>query len=368
MPAPPFLSEVGYSAFDFSNAEEWSELGPTPEKAPGGPDAFSVEKADAVLVGKIPSSRRLQCRRDTLGYAYTDSTHKLYRVNPVRHPDWDDCHATGLSLHRACIRGNDALLSGGRTQPKYEATKPLGSIAYTTNYELAEATIRFGQLPYPLIDDSDMFYLDGVTPLPEYYRNVDWSHDVKEEVSTLNSETDRQLIFCEGSTPPNGTAFPGRAIEYVCKTSLAWRWYNVPEEYLFAGDDGEPVKIQRCLGRVNSVDFYGYPAGTLLLLGAQLVKFQYPWRFFDSVYLTRSVPAFGYHVTFLISQFDPTPAVTTTTVPGTALARGHNLMPYRTVVSGTTTRWYLATLGGSPTGPRLIPGIDFATLFTNANV
>lgn len=368
MPAPPFLAEPGYTPFDFSDAEDWKEAGPTGDNSPGGPDVFSKEKADAILVGQIPSSRRQQFRRDTMGYAYTDSTHKLYRVNPVRHPEIDDCHAVGISLHRKGIRGNDALISGGRTWPKLENPRPQGSIRYTTNYQLADATIRFGQIPYDVIDDADMFYLDGTTPLEEYWRNVDWAHDVKPEVSTLNSETDRQLIFAEGATPPLGTAFPGRAIEYVCKTSLAWRWYDVPEEYLFQGVDGEPVKIQEALGRVNSVDFAGYVAGTLLLLGVQLVKFQYPWRFFDPVYTTRSVPAFGYHVTFFVSQFDPTPAVATTTVPGTPLARGHNLQPYRTVVAGTKTRWYLATLGGGASDPRLIPGTDFKKLFENANV
>lgn len=362
MPAPPFLAESGYAPFSF--ADDWRELG-SADKAPGGADSFSVEKADCLLVGQIDVAKELQARRDILGYAYTDSTYKLKRVNPLRHPKYDDCHATGLSLHRYGIVGNDAYM-----KPKDAAVRPLGSVPYVAKYQQSEATIRFTQLPYPVVDDSDMTYIIGGSPIPEYYRNVDWSHDVKPDVSTLNAEVDRQLIFCEGypsTTTPSPASFTGRAVEYICKVALAWRWYSVPEEYLFAGDDGEPVKILNCLGKVNASDFFGYIAGTLLLLGVQLIKFQYPWRFFDPTYPTRSTPAFGYHVTFLISQFDPTPGVSTTTPPGTPLARGHNLFPYRQITTGTSTRWYLATLGGSPTGPRLIPAADYATMFTNVN-
>jgi len=361
MPAPPFLSEPGYAPFSFT--DDWQEVAAA-DKAPGGPDTFTKEKADCILVGQIDAAKEVQMRRDVFGYAYTDSTLKLKRVNPVRHPKHEDCHATGLSLHRFGIVGNDSYL-----KPKEASVRPLGSIPYTAKYQKSEATIRLTQTPYPVVDDSDMTYIIGGAPIPEYYRNVDWAHDVKEDVSTLNAEADRQLIFAEGypstTTPPS--SFSGRAVEYICKSALSWRWYDVPEEYLFAGDDGEPVKIQNCLGRVNSVDFYGYVAGTLLLLGVQMIKFQYPWRFFDSLYPTRSTPAFGYHVTFLVSQFDPVPGVTTTSTPGVPLARGHNLMPYRQVVTGTSTRWYLATFGGSPTGQRLIPGADFAQMFTHVS-
>jgi hypothetical protein len=370
MPLPPFYDSSGayvdgYSPFVFST--EWREMGD--EMEPGGEDAFSLESSRSMCSGIVGGKRLEALRRDALGYAWTDDdTMRLYRKNPVRHPRYHDLHCTGISVRRRGLSGNKSVEdpnNEGGNLPKITSTVP-GTLPHTCHYEDATANLAFAQLPYTVREDVDMVY-DSTQG--EWFRNVDWQHEYAPDVSLLNATGPRGLKWAEGplgpgsSSPNTPRSIPSpNIVEYVVKTKMSWKWYGVPEEYLFDNLTGEPGGIIWCLGKTNSTEFYGWELGTLLLLGVKLDKFQWPWVRMDGSSATVKVfPSFGYNVTLLLSYTNPEPGVVD---PATPLAYGHNLYPLREENS-IRTKWYLATLGGTASGDKLIQSANYSYIFSH---
>lgn len=358
MPRPPFFDDPIDE--DFDPESQWVEESESPK--PGGGGSFSWGQASDALSCSIYDSLRLPFIRNVCGFAWTNNSQRMFRQPPLRHPYYEWLYATGVDFHRDVPAGNPDPPINSRFA-HYLTKNPTGSVPKHSYYEHCMATVKFEPIPYPALTDGEVYETETVAP--ESLRYVDYHHDTAPEISQISAKVGRVLKFAEGpANNPKGKEFPSEIFEYLCKTAISWKWYFVPHEFLFRTGDIVPRFVPECLGRVNSSAFKGGPAGVFLLLGAKLEKFQWPWMW-PGLNAGELYPAYGYHVTLVVSHFDPTPAVET--AGGTPLARGHNLLPWSPKVASHDTVWYLATRGGGETDPRLIPGVDFRRIFLHAD-
>lgn len=125
-------------------------------------------------------------------------------------------------------------------------------------------------------------------------------------------------------------------------------WYQVPEIGLFdrlggQATGGRSRNIENCLGKLNHMEFMGYPAGTLLL--ENFVPVPYP----DPLGRRRF-----YNVELNFLFFDPEPVSAETQALG-VLSRGHNL------VLAPNGKWCFARRKGVGTG--IYQYADYSTIF-----
>jgi hypothetical protein len=159
--------------------------------------------------------------------------------------------------------------------------------------------------------------------------------------------------------------------------SIEFTWYSVPNNFLF-NRYGRAPHIDAGLSCVNSVDWNGYAAGTLLFEG---------WRYEPVMApVTPSLvndPTIAnteqstlprmWNVVFSFKYFDPPrdPLMVSDTVtyPPTFKNRGHNLAPNvsknLTLAGGVPTQiyWYPVIVAAIPTASPYT-GYSFETLFT----
>ena len=354
---------TGYNAYaydpnignpnDFTEDDWLERIALTPE----GNHVFSKRSSKSSILVEIPFSKIVSAKSFVLGYDYADkyAPYFLHRRNPIRHPLHLELVADSVQFRPYVPVGNPMNFDNA---PHVDSADLSINITSYANYQKALMMVEFGQLPYNLRNDADR----GTGWNNEYERNVDFFSDVSAEVNVISASTAKALTFCEGSTPPKGSSFPGDLGEYISKLNFVWKWFDVPHEYIFQ-PNGVPQKLLNCLGYVNNSKFAGCEAGTLLLQGVRLTKFQLP-------YVTSNYdPAFLYDVTFHVQFFDPPPALGYPDPPAPAVPttgsqfRGHNLMPWAQKVAGKSSIWYAATRGGGTSDVRYLPEIDFATMF-----
>ena len=374
-PPPPGAPPSAEKAWAYS---EWQEL--IAASCPSGADLFSETSESAALSVVIQNGQRRDFMFKTLGYTWCERTtpFRMHRVNPMPHPFWGFIYATQVGFTPFNPAGNPVDPDG---KPKVTVTGTSFPVAAYSNYTHCHAVVNFGALPYSLRED---FEFGSTTFLVESDRNVDWFANTTGEVQVISAETGRQLTFTEGPVgnpgpavsppPPPGVppppsvakSFQGEIGEYVVKANFTWKWFCCASEYLLNAA-GLPSKILKGLGKVNLTAFRGHPAGTLLLTSFNLERYVLPWRLVPEFGGTGTEPAFAYNVTFIVSQFDPDPAVLSMTPPGVPLFRGHNLQAWAATVDKINNSiWYAATRGGKDDDPRYLPSYEFAKLFEPA--
>ena len=342
-PATP-ATEIAWTYAD------WEEV--LAQQFPAGAELFSETNESCALAILIRNSQRREFLYKVPGYCYADpgSPYRLRRVNPLPHPFWGFTFATQVGFTPFNPAGNPADIAG-KPKVTYGFTSAAFPVDRSGYYTHCHAVVNFGSVPYPLREDSDF----GTTGyLTEADRNVDYYADTAGEVSIISAETGSAITFIEGG--PVGKPFKGEIGEYVTKINLTWVWYGVPSTYLFNAS-GLPIRLLRCLGKVNLTPFRGNPAGTLLLSSFNLKRYAIPWR--QSVGAS-SDPVFAYHVTLVVSQFDPDTAVEPPAF------RGHNLMPWAATRAANGSIWYAATRDGTTGGPRYLQSAEYSDLFKHA--
>ncbi len=332
---------------------EWLEA--IQQAAPS--DTFSNDNAESVIpvyIEDATESRLRSALTFVLGYAVADSgtPYKLHRVNPVEHPIWGyQMRASSVSFTRFNIVANPENTSGNEPHKTSQITGAEGLIKRYATYGQCWMNVRFSQRPYFLYEDDDP---DFIALGSELHRYVERTEEPSLEV--LMSDSGGVMFWAETGTdgPTIGNAFPGQIGELIQKKTINLLWREVP--IWFTHDaDGNPSKIESCVGRVNSVDFLGYAPGTLLFQPPKFDKRMYP-------YFSDDGRAFYHNILIQFSHFDPTPGASS------PLARGHQLMPWRGGSSeagtfGSGPGWYTATRGNSTSEKLYLREADFFEAF-----
>lgn len=271
--------------------------------------------------------------RQIIGYARkVIGTTALERHVPMRHPRWYWMRAEQISA----IQG---LSWNGKEVP---FGSPISA------YKVAVLTVLFKTPNYAVRRDSEMG-ADG-----EWMRFVEKNR--KSSVEFLMPERGT-LKFVEGPASILNKEFRGNRGQINMRTRLTWRWVGVPDDGLFTlgGSErgGVPSRIDSAVGRVNSTEFAGYPAGTLLCEAPEFKPVMYPVHpgYVMAKDFIWDVPRM-WDVTLVFVHFDPP-----YDAAGGFTSRGHNLCP-----APVSKFWYKAGTAGSTSYP-LYDSTEFADIF-----
>ncbi len=240
------------------------------------------------------------------GYSYTDSSNRLCRLNPLRHPfySWLYCSAV------TDIRG--VQVDAEEPKESYEVPGSLDAIA---KYKKIRCVLEFSPLPPGMVlkEDSDVQVSGG----------GEWERNVTVSVSPVNEFLQVKSGQIKFNTP-SVTNLDGRAVsttQYlrIQKTKYMIKWHQVPKTYVM--DQWNPVQISKAAGKVNDTEFFGFPRGTLLFLNDPVIEpYASPLRVGDE-----EDDIYYVDITLPMLFFDPPNGIAS---PNTGHdIRGHNLLP-----------------------------------------
>src|SRR4051812_40914675 len=157
---------------------------------------------------------------------------KLMRDLPEVYPDIDSLY---------CISCN---LREGIGRPR--ATGTFDSV----EYDRARYEVTYSILPYLLVPDEAIHN----TPGEELGRFVERQVQYEVEAITLPGAAFKWV--------DTGTSIMEPGVKNFWGVTQEWNWFGLP--------DYPRAALVNCLGKTNSADFDGYPAGTLLLLSPEV--------------------------------------------------------------------------------------------------
>lgn len=321
----------------------------------GGPDVFSNDNCEAVLVGFIDWDLRYSFLKAVLGYSYLDNL-SLVRNTPLQHPWFSWLYASSASIESVQVTADDL---------KRDAPDPDKAFDYA-GYNKAKVSIHFTPLPYVVKEDDEInTYNSGNAEWERYF----WDSDCEGSLQVI-SQAGRRLYFAEGDVAspfyPKGIPFPTDLGVYAYQTNRKFMWEDVALEYV-CGVDGDSFtlpKIDAAVGCVNETDFLGFKAGTLLMNPYRIIRKQWPL-------LTTDTSIFKLSIEFNMVYFNPASGVSPQTY------YGHNLQPWggnTDLVGGRAPsstagigKWYYSTNDGTTGGSPLLPSYEFRNCFEAAD-
>lgn len=241
---------------------------------------FSREGGRATLSLHFDSVTLWGAIQTILGTVRRKGDGTLNRVAPLAHPDYPWMLAERISN----IQGRGAPSKASISAP-VEGINP----AYGAVYPDYLFTVEFAQMPWAALSDSAIalttldattateYYDDAVSltdPQATRYAN-EWtryvSFDFLPDVDVMTA-THGHRKFRTTGVAPNGYTFPGAPHTYVGRATVAVTWHYVPWGLVL--DPNSP--IVKYLGRVNQIDWAGFPAGSLLYLAAKIKRYMAP--------------------------------------------------------------------------------------------
>ncbi len=276
-----------------------------------------------------------------LGGSYVESDGTLKRVLPIQHPK-------DPKLRAIRIGGTQGLKFEGRKDGQGPTDAALAKYA---SYNRRLVRVDFAPPAWNIVTDAGVV-VDGVAQ--EWKRNVSSDPDTKIYIVSRGNTGD--FKFAEGvDNDPKGKGFQGEVNFPEVKTDLNLVWKYVPLDYLADTSKLFPFarKVIAAAGKVNSEEFEGYAAGTLLLLEPRVDKYlSGTLRYNNPVTGEAAPPYYMCDVYLPIIHFDP-PSFSST-------YRGHNLKPW---LKGSSFMYHLATSNGSVDGATLYGAYDFKKIF-----
>lgn len=349
---------------------DWVELGDIEQT--GGGNQIARDDGVKTMVGLIPTAKEYDFELKAAGVAWADlaSPWHMHRINPLPFPkNWQyrcvtaDAVLWNPNTVNRAADGQPASYKAvvpspwlNLTQNGWDGNKA-ARLPVTNDYTRLKATMRFRQVNYAVLEDSEMDYtVSGVTyRLSEVYRNTEFFSSVDPILDLLMTGTTQFLQWADGPVGVVGTDLTAKMPEYVQRASFVAVWHAVPYEYIIAPGAYLPKKIMDGIGCVNSADWYGFKAGTLKLEAPRFKK--------SSQAAVRVIPGnfnanYVFDIFFPFSFIDPEPGM-----GGSSVFRGWNLSLY-----SSTGKWYSVKRKGS-TGtplPYLKP-YDFNKLFEHVS-
>lgn len=208
-----------------------------------------------------------------LGYSVRVGN-SLERHIPWRHPYFEWLYATQITS----MRGVD-------WQERFAT--PFGAVS---RYGLERLSVTFSTLPFDVIEDA--------VGVEEWNRFV-----IKSSKPTSELAASDRGAFKFAAGPSAGLPFKGAIATSIARTTLAWKWMYVPDNYIFNAN-GVGVNIEAGLGRINGAAFSGRPAGTLLFETVEYEPVMAPVSPQTLGYQAWQPPRL-WNVTFYFKFFDP---------------------------------------------------------------
>lgn len=318
----------------------WAELTDTTSKSDAN---WDTEEPRVTMQMIINDSDQETAIKQILGFSSVvgnAGAQKLSRQLPWQHPRFYYLRAKRITSLK-------------RWQPYGQA------IAHTFNaaaFQYASLTIEFSSFPF-------RFLTDGQAQGKEYLRYVEKRYKPAAKILT----SDRgQWQFNDTNSPSNGVAIRGSIGYPITDGIVEFRWYQVPENWLFNAN-GVPTKLNAAINTINNNTFppavggvKGYPTGTLLLDVPDIIPVTQPINPRDMGF-DDNLPARCYDVVLPCRYIDPPTNGATPGQDGLAPSRGHNLAPDP---KSPTGQWY--TISAISGGRNLFNGSDFTAIFKQA--
>lgn len=260
---------------------------------------------------------------------------RLKRRLPAAHPYYNWLYATKIND----ITGLKPY--GRQLGESYQVEPELNHIYDFTTYEKYKVQVQFEPRPYLMMDDEelkgkertvrwyydvDLNFVDFQDPM-EYLRFVDI--ETKPQAEFLSSPVGQFVFKTQSGGGVNDVSVTnqngGGVNMIIVKSEVRFTWFFVPYEIAFSEN------ISDAFGKVNQYDFFGYPKGTLLMVGAETKRYPPPEQ------LQRLDPAFNTSVsqklcdiTLVCSAFIQPSRDLSTDIPASdafKIKDGHNLLP-----------------------------------------
>ena len=326
---------------------------------------FSANKSQSVMVFDIElqqvEGEMERLVKDLLGYSevHPDVPSWMRRWLPARHPHLPFMSCVDAQIQGIGVGQRQAGFFGDYQFPNNGAGKP--------NFRV---TATFQTLPWNVLTEEDI--TNGNGERQEWLRYVEKVDDPQLDFLT----TERgQMKFAEEATngedaDGNESNIDGSNVRQGWPIRSATRhirmvWRQVPYDGIYNPDNGQLTpRITDGIGKVNSLDWNGYPAGTLLALEPKITQKVQPVSE-GQIALGQfpGEPVRSLDIEFVFSHFDPPYDPFSTTYPPDQLTeptRGHNLVP---TTLASPNYWYLVTRNGNPDGQRLYQSYDYRTFW-----
>lgn len=327
---PYFDNVLVESPEDTFTKSDWLEV--IGNEQAGG-ESFTLEGGEGAINVKVKWGKARSFLRFALGWSYADkeSPFRLRRENPVYHPRFPWLTASSVSFAGSTPVGVEGV--GTKVDGVFS------SGVKVAKYDHCIATVRFADRPWTFLDDEF-----AISPATEAARNTYF--DLTPSVEIISAEGINNIMFANGPGIDNKVPAPFGTLMAKVTYTLNWMW--VPQEYISLDESDVflPSNIMSCVGRVNSAEFMGFPAGTLLLQPPVFQRFRFPISTAGGFY-----GYFGWNIRLPMQYFDPERGAVIS-----ATYRGHQCIPRR-----EDLLWYGAKrdIGGT----KLYPEADFANIF-----
>lgn len=287
---------------------------------------FRVEKANlGAVVSEILGS--VQKSGDPSG--------RLKRVLPAAHPYYDWLYATRINS----ITG--VIPDGRQLGESYQRGPDQNYIYDLVTYKYYDLEIQFEPRPYLMRQDDDLkgderdmkWYYNTALSFENFKDPYEYSRFVdieSEPAGEFLSSPVGQFKFVtastsaphsQGVTNQNG----GGVNLFVPKSTVKFTWFFVPYEIVFSEN------VSSAFGKVNQYDFFGWPKGSLLMLGTQVKRYPPPEQLIRvDPALSTSVSQKLCDITFVCSSFIPPAKDVASDIPTSdafKIKYGHNLLP-----------------------------------------
>jgi hypothetical protein len=261
------------------------------------------------------------------GTEYDKSDGRLKRKLPRAHP----LHAWLYAERVSNMQGVGRPITFAVTE-SYEAPVLVPKIALYRKYLL---TVEFVARPYTLVSDDNIpvyaqVWIDetgasvNATLTREYVRFTDY--DVLPDTDLITAQHG-QMVFRTGVGGPDGKTMQGLPRVTIPKALIKFRWFGIPFRYVESPDS----YLTRYLNYINQLDFWNWPAGSLLYRGFQVMR-RYPAVVPDTnpVFGTTAYTPDKFCDVELYWEYTRRECASPPAPPsnGNWLPLGHNLMPH----------------------------------------
>lgn len=282
---------------------------------------------DRDKVGYMPS--------EILGSVYKaeDGTGRLLRKLPAAHPFYDWLYATRINN----IEGMQPY--GRELGETYQKDKSLNYIYDFVTYRKYKVQVQFEPRPYLMINDDDLkakaeekkWYYNTKDEFVKFNDPKEWLRFVDIECEPnaefLSSPQGQFMFKTSDQTPPNNlpvTNQNGGGINIlIVKRKIKITWFFVPYEVIFSEN------VISGLGKVNQYEFYGFPAGSLLLEGTEVKRYPPPEQLIKQDPITKGPVAQKLcDITFVFNSIIQSSKDLSTKIPAATKFKipfGHNL-------------------------------------------
>lgn len=302
--------------------------------------SFQIDGGSATMDFIIDREKLGMMVSEILGSVYkaSDGTGRLTRKLPAAHPYYDWLYATRINN----IEGLQPY--GRQLGEDYQKDKSLNYIYDFVTYKKYKVQVQFEPRPYLMVNDDD---LKGKADTKKWYYNtkdefVEFK-DPKEYLRFVDLECEPNAEFLsspqgqfffktkDNSAPGGANPTPvsnqngGGINVLVVKRKIKMTWFFVPYEIVFSEN------VISGLGKVNQYDFYGFPAGSLLLEGTEVKRYPPPEQLLKQDPINAGPVAQKVcDITFVFNSFMQAKRDLSDKIPDSTkfkIAYGHNLVP-----------------------------------------